>query len=90
MKALITALALAFAGPVAAQQNCGTMEQFAAIVTKHKEQLITSARIEDGVALVTYANMNTGTWTTAIISVEGVACIAASGKGFRHYLGKGA
>jgi len=89
MKALAFIIAM-MAAPVSAQQSCGPLEALAGVVAKYKEQLITSAPIQEGVMLVTYANLNTGTWTTAIVSVEGTACVFASGRGFKHHLGKGA
>lgn len=89
MKSLILALLVASSSPAYTQENCGTLDQLGALVNKHGETLITSGQLDEGVFLATFANLETGTFTTVIMTADS-ACIAAAGGDFKHHLGNGA
>lgn len=81
MKHLITALALAFASPVVAQDNCGlTQDVYLLLGDGGFERHSVGTR--DALLIETWANYATGIWVVFATSKEGFSCILFDGTNY--------
>lgn len=79
-----TALAALFAIPAYAQQNCAPYEHVKSrLAEKYGEtrQSIGTARTQ---TVEVYANLETGTWTVVVTSINGTACFVSAGQNFQR------
>lgn len=81
----LAALALALLVPAAAQAAvCGPADQMRLDLERRYGEIPVAYKIEPAGTLVELlASRDTGTWTLARVTTEGVACVLATGHGWR-------
>lgn len=84
MKLILTTLvALTLMATTALANNCGDRNRMAEILLeKYQEQVVFRGLQSPTQLLEVFANLETGTYTVFISSVEGTACAVASGNNF--------
>ncbi len=84
MKCLVTALAL-LASPIAAQPSCAPFSTIDGHLSeKYGETVQATGAINGGVAMLVYANTQTGSWTVVIVQPNGLACMRAAGADYAY------
>lgn len=82
--ALVVAGAMLAVSSALAQPACMSIEQLQQILReKYNEVPLLAARIEDGKMLVIFSSDNGGSWTAAIVTPAGIACVGPSGDALR-------
>jgi len=77
------ALALAVLASPALAQQCAERDVIRErLADQHGETVQTRALGDQGRMVETYANLDTGSWTTVVTRGDMVACIVAHGQGF--------
>lgn len=72
--------------------QCGPVKDVLAMLKdKYHEKQTAVGMISEQIMFALYANIDTGSWTSLLISSDGGACMTGSGKSFAYTLmGKGA
>lgn len=79
----LIALAVCFAMPAAAQQQCGSRAAVLAhLASKYAEARQSIAVAANGVVVEVWANRDTGTWTITGSTAQGATCLIASGDAY--------
>lgn len=84
MKTLATALAVLFALPAMAQQNCAARSEVLSVLAQKYGETRQSVGMLQGGVFELFANTETGTWTVITTSPQGLTCIRAEGEGFEN------
>lgn len=68
------------------QQNCGPREGVVARLAERYGETLQSRGVTNGgqAVMEIFANLDTGTFTVAMSSAQGVSCLVAAGEGFQH------
>jgi hypothetical protein len=79
----LIALAVCFAMPAVAQQQCGPrVAVLSHLASKYGEARQSIAVAANGVVVETWANLDAGTWTITGTRADGVTCLIASGDAY--------